>query len=111
MLRQIQHFFRDLRVLDLVEVFGGMAHLVRVAQQNPHQTLVSGLQRNDVLAAREHYAAQRYPIHRSDRLSDHGICIMAYLTIGHDVVWPHQCEQAPKSGSDAILMTYHHAEN
>ena len=49
MLGQVEHVLCDLDVLDVVKIFGGVAHLVGIAEQHTHQPLVAGFQRNDVL--------------------------------------------------------------
>jgi hypothetical protein len=43
-----EHVLSDLDVLDAVKIFGGVAHLVGMAEHR--WSLVAGVQRNDVLA-------------------------------------------------------------
>jgi hypothetical protein len=97
-LGKIQHLFRDFDVLDLVEVFGRIAYLIRVAQQNPHQAFVSGLQRDDTLAD----APQSPPNPSIELFLGLRIGIVTDLPIGHDVVRPHQAQSSSNIGGCAI---------
>jgi hypothetical protein len=51
---KIQHVFRDLHILNVIEIFCLIAHFIGIAQQHAHQALVARFQRNHMLAAREH---------------------------------------------------------
>src|SRR6478609_7697741 len=50
---ELEHVFRDLLVLDVVEEVGLLAHLVGVAQRYAVEALVAGFEGDDVLARSE----------------------------------------------------------
>src|ERR1700744_6508712 len=89
-LGEIEHVLRDVHVLDLVEIFIGAAHFVRVAQQRADQSFFHRLERDDVLAGGEHHAADRDLVHLTDGLTDHREGVVADLSIWAQVVWPDQ---------------------
>ena len=59
-LGKIQHVLCDLHILNLIEIFRLIAHLIGVAQQHAHQALVARFERDHMLAAGEHHAGQRH---------------------------------------------------
>ena len=87
---ELKHLFRDLHVLNVVEILGVCAHLVGIAKQHAHQPLIAGFQSDDVLPVGQDNASESDFIERADGFTDDGIGIMPNLAIGDNVIRPHQ---------------------
>jgi hypothetical protein len=83
---QIQHVLGDFDILDLVKILVRAADLVRIAQQRSDEPLLQRLERDDVLAVRQHHATDRDLVHFADGFSDHGERIVADLAVGAKVI-------------------------
>ena len=86
---EIEHFLRDLDVLDIVEILVLVANFVRISQQHADKALSSRLERDDVLAVGQDDAGDRDLVHGADGLADHGVGIVTDLAVRNDVVGPH----------------------
>ena len=86
---ELKHLFRDLHVLNVVEILGFCAHLVGIPKQHAHQPLIAGFQSDDVLPVGQDNASESDFIERADGFTDDGIGIMPNLAIGDNVIRPH----------------------
>ena len=83
---QVEHLLRGLLVRNVAEILYRLAHLVGVVQEHAKDPLVARLQRDDVLAGRQHHAAERHHALLPDGVADDTECLLTGLAIGDDVV-------------------------
>ena len=85
-LGELQHILGDGHVREIVEVAGGLAHLVGVEQRGPHEPLAPWLQHDHAFPLRQHHAAERDHGLAAHSVADDGEGVLADLVVGHKVV-------------------------
>src|SRR5215472_11446153 len=83
---EIEHLLGQLQLGDVVEVLGFVSNFIRIAQRQAQQAAIPWFERDDVLAACEHDAAERHHVHLANGVTDDGKGILSDLTIRRDVV-------------------------
>jgi hypothetical protein len=84
--RQVHHVFGELHVGDVVEIFAGIPHFIRKAQQRPHQALAARRDGDHVLAAGQHDAADRDHLHLLYDVADDHEGVLADIAVWSDIV-------------------------
>ena len=78
--------FRDLRVLDVVEVFLLIPNFVGIPEKRPHQPVLQRLQANDVLAVRQYDPANSDHVHVADGFADNRKGVVSNFAVGDQIV-------------------------
>src|SRR6476660_7097478 len=79
---KIEHIFCDFDILDVVKIFGLVAHFVGIPKQHPNEAFGPRLKRDDMLATGEYDTTQSDFVEGADSFADNGKGVVAYLAVG-----------------------------